>query len=1431
MASLFPTDGTPAAVIDGATANPSDILKVLPSRRSMVAEPVDASRHLYAFVLHAEVFDTPLRRTVLDDDAAVREETWAEPREYGDGEEDEPRAADAADTSVGCEVVLSAVLPQGTSCSIFVSGWRPTIYLMPSTFLAAFEPSLGSLRNTIEELVKLMYGGARKQAVREGHSYRVVRKLRTYGYHPDPTNPAKRLEYPFLEIAFPSLRAMRQMVYAVKNVTETQEANINASLPPYVRGSFECGQVQAMVDSLRRRGGAMFVTIEEGDRVKPDFKFFDSREVAPGSWAAIPKGRYRLVGPQEPRASFRTVNVQLEDPRHLWSLEKLKQISTDRPELTADAPDVNKVPPCLFGYCDIESRSHSLDEFPDPLKPEARCYMVGMSFAWAFGVPPALRRPAEGVGAPDLEHLAEEKERIAMGAAAEKERARAEALQKRHVRLEKRRERMTRLRENSVVREIILGRVDELNSDDESDGEEVAVARAEAEHETKMRHEVQLCESMHQTLPWTARRKEGAAAVGVLPAYPFARVLLVLGPCAPIPGAVVITFPRDAEGEIMLLNWIKIILFGVMDVDGIRGYNWLGFDTRYIVRRAELLGVADTALRWSHMPARPLNYDKKDASLSLQTGSFRMVRLHGTNTVDMFVYMRQQLQLSSYKLDAVAQHFGIDGKHPVTFVDIYHAYDDATGVERARVGAYCLRDCDVLVDMARVSQFEVTLMQFMRIMLTPAEQMWSSGQQIRVVNQIMWQGHRRGFVVDGLFRDRSSEDTALRTLDSGKSFSGGFVMKPVVAHHRTPTATMDYKSLYPSIMISHKLCFSTALLAPYDSPEWVERIRKAGAEVLRIETESGTFHFVQSDLNIVPDMEWALWTQRQQIKKLMKSAADPLVHAVLDAKQLAVKVSMNSTFGVTGAAYAMLGMKRIAASITHVGRTTVQAARDYADSLSEVVTEVQSPATGAKAIVPVIKGALLRTVYGDTDSIMVNLPSKACAAFVHHLRGVPLPEGCAPTDLVPLKKAEMLYMSRVLGDYVSGQLNQRYRHPMEIEFEEVASNAIFLAPKMYTKNVVEDISDKVLAAAAAGTPIGKLKVAGIAAKRRDRAAIVSRIQKQIAECIVHLQDEPRALLLIRRWFSRAALAEMDLEAFISTNELKNPMEKIGTVPQPHVAVAWAMEKKARGSEPIKGERVPWVVVRQADPTRLTPPDTKKVSQSEIYLEGATPIGRVRVSQLCGILLRKPVGGHIIPDGRQFWFGERNLSELAKSSPSLTCEQLGLGSGHRLTVRDASKPGGGKVVEFRLVWDNDQTLSDEDEAVGEDDDDDAAGTPPLAKKPRPSSSAVSHMMFRAREMTKAEQQNLGKRRAAASKAEQNLAVFARHPDELPRDQPLRGTIDTRKYLEMMHKSLEILLATTRPDLWVEIHKIYEHCGQLLSMAEGKPRQSTLRFKRV
>ncbi|MCX8152995.1 MAG: DNA polymerase II [Candidatus Bathyarchaeota archaeon] len=201
-----------------------------------------------------------------------------------------------------------------------------------------------------------------------------------------------------------------------------------------------------------------------------------------------------------------------------------------------------------------------------------------------------------------------------------------------------------------------------------------------------------------------------------------------------------------------------------------------------------------------------------------------------------------------------------------------------------------------------------------------------------------------GFRVEWFFikhAQKISELVPKRVEQPYKPYAGGIVLKPKAGLH-TNIAVLDFKSMYPNIMITYNLSPDTYIPpsepAPpsgiFEAPEVKHKFRRQPAG------------FYKEVLSYLIDT-------RNEVRAKMKTL-DPksTEYQVLDARQKAVKVITNAAYGYAGWTGARWYRKPVAEAASAWGRHTILAAIKMAEQ----------------------KG--LRVIYGDTDSLFVAYEEK-----------------------------------------------------------------------------------------------------------------------------------------------------------------------------------------------------------------------------------------------------------------------------------------------------------------------------------------------------------------------------------------------------------------------------------------------------------------------
>jgi DNA polymerase delta subunit 1 len=234
----------------------------------------------------------------------------------------------------------------------------------------------------------------------------------------------------------------------------------------------------------------------------------------------------------------------------------------------------------------------------------------------------------------------------------------------------------------------------------------------------------------------------------------------------------------------------------------------------------------------------------------------------------------------------------------------------------------------------------VNYIEMARVTGVPMSFLISRGQQIKVFSMILRKCQKEKLLVPTLKKSGFSGD------DVG--YEGATVLDPIKAYYQVPIATLDFASLYPSIMQAYNLCYSTLV-----DPRNVSKLDPS------IYKKSDNGHvFVRSDVKkgILPAILEELLTARKRAKKDMKNAPTEFERTVQNGRQMALKVSANSVYGFTGATVGQLPCLPIASSTTSYGRHLLEKTKEFVE---QTYTTVNGYAHDAEVI------------YGDTDSVMV----------------------------------------------------------------------------------------------------------------------------------------------------------------------------------------------------------------------------------------------------------------------------------------------------------------------------------------------------------------------------------------------------------------------------------------------------------------------------
>ncbi len=335
------------------------------------------------------------------------------------------------------------------------------------------------------------------------------------------------------------------------------------------------------------------------------------------------------------------------------------------------------------------------------------------------------------------------------------------------------------------------------------------------------------------------------------------------------------------------------------DADLIIGWSVVNFDLDYLEKRCKKL----------HIPFDMGRGRERSAILQPRGDSqIKIARLPGRVVLDGIDLLRAAFwSFESFSLGAVAQQLLgkeklIEKQGEAKVAEIRRLYAE----DPAALAAYNLEDCRLVLQIFDHADLIAFALQRARLTGLPLDR--SGGSVAAFDNLYLPRLHRAGFVGPDVGSQRSNE-----------SSPGGYVMSSIPGFYDN-VLVLDFKSLYPSI-IQTFLIDPAGLADPGDNP--VPGFLDA------------TFSREQ---HILPGIIRSLWDERDAAK-LASNA--PLSQAI--------KIIMNSFYGVLGSSGCRFYDPRLASSITRRGHEIIQRSQAW------------------------IEKAGYQVIYGDTDSVFVLL--------------------------------------------------------------------------------------------------------------------------------------------------------------------------------------------------------------------------------------------------------------------------------------------------------------------------------------------------------------------------------------------------------------------------------------------------------------------------
>ena len=453
------------------------------------------------------------------------------------------------------------------------------------------------------------------------------------------------------------------------------------------------------------------------------------------------------------------------------------------------------------------------------------------------------------------------------------------------------------------------------------------------------------------------------------------------------------------------------------DPDILTGWNFDDFDAPYFLDRLEELQEDSANDSFSLAPDRLSRIDE------VWRSGWGGPDVKGRVVFDLlYAYRRTKFsELDSYRLDAVGeQELGV-GKERYTG-DIGDLWEQ----DPERLLEYNLRDVELCVELDR----EQDIIAF-----------WDEVRTF--IGCKLEDATTPGDAVDMYVLHKLNGEFALpsKGQQEGEEYEGGAVFDPITGVRENVTV-LDLKSLYPMCMVTTNA-----------SPE--TKVDPDAYEGETYRTPNGT-HFRKEPDGVIREMVDELLSEREE-KKSLRNEHDPASpeYGRFDRQQAAVKVIMNSLYGVLGWDRFRLYDKEMGAAVTATGREVIR------------FTETAANDQGYDVI------------YGDTDSVMLEL-------------GADMTADAAIEQSFEIED----HINAAYDEFASKELNAQ-NHRFQIEFEKLYRR-FFQAgkKKRYAGHIVWK----------EGKEVDTVDITGFEYQRSDIAPITKEVQLEVIDRIVHGED-------------------------------------------------------------------------------------------------------------------------------------------------------------------------------------------------------------------------------------------------------------------------------------------------------------------------------------
>ncbi|XP_067630621.1 DNA polymerase zeta catalytic subunit isoform X2 [Eurosta solidaginis] len=499
------------------------------------------------------------------------------------------------------------------------------------------------------------------------------------------------------------------------------------------------------------------------------------------------------------------------------------------------------------------------------------------------------------------------------------------------------------------------------------------------------------------------------------------------------------------------------------------------------------------------------------------------MKLCGRILLDVWRLMRSEIALTSYTFENVMYHI-LHKRCPAHSHRSLTKWFDVPYTRWIVIDYYIERVCGTLALLEQLDLIGRTS-EMAKLIGIQFYEVLSRGSQFRVESMMLRIAKPRNLVPLSPSVQQRAHMRAPEYLP--------LILEPRSRFYADPVIVLDFQSLYPSMIIAYNYCFSTCLgrvehlghSTPFEfgasqlrvSPTLLRRL--IDDDLITISPCGVVFVKAAVREGILPRMLSEILDTRQMVKQSMKlDRTNSALQRVLHSRQLGLKLMANVTYGYTAANFSgRMPAVELGDSVVAKGRETLERAIRMVESNEKW---------------------RVRVVYGDTDSLFVQVPGR---------------------------NREQAFK---IGEEIAAAVTKVNPKPVKLKLEKVYQPCILQTKKRYVGYMYESMEQR--------EPVYEAK--GIETVRRDGCPAVAKMLEKVLRILFETTDVSQIKKYVCRQFSKLLAGRANLQDLIFAKEFRglNGYKPTACVPALELTRRWIQTDPRH--VPRCGERVPFVIV-------------------------------------------------------------------------------------------------------------------------------------------------------------------------------------------------------------------------------------------------------------